>query len=77
LELSNLSNLSLEQGIWVTLFIFIFMLIYAIKYVEKQNSKTEEREKNYQEFIRAPSNQNLIIEEIHQNIKELKKALKI
>ncbi|WP_050353777.1 BhlA/UviB family holin-like peptide [Gottschalkia purinilytica] len=59
-------KIALSQGIWAVL--FVFMLFYVLK----ENSN---RENNYQEIIKELSDKFNIIEDVKEDVREIKKKI--
>lgn len=72
-----MENLLLEaatsQGIWVLLFISLFL--YTIKHYEQLEIKQESREKEYQDLINCLTQNFAILTDIRNDIKEIKLKL--
>lgn len=72
---SMLMESAMSQGIWVLLFVSLF--IYTIKRYEKMESRQEEREKEYQELIRGLTDKLSIVSNIKEDIEEIKNKLNV
>lgn len=72
---SMLMESAMSQGIWVLLFVSLF--IYTIKRYEKMESRQEEREKEYQELIRGLTDKLSIVANIKEDIEEIKNKLNV
>lgn len=73
----TLENILLEaatsQGIWVLLFISLFL--YTIKHYERLEAKQETREKEYQNLINCLTQNFAILSNIRDDIEEMKAKL--
>ncbi|MEH2960555.1 BhlA/UviB family holin-like peptide [Candidatus Merdisoma sp. JLR.KK006] len=72
---SMLMESAMSQGIWVLLFVSLF--IYTIKRYEKMESRQEEREREYQELIRGLTDKLSIVANIKEDIEEIKNKLNV
>lgn len=70
----KLIELAATQGIWTL--ISISLIFYILKNQEKRDTKQEEREKNYQLIISNLSDKLNIIEDIKDDISEIKNFIK-
>lgn len=61
------------QGIWVLLFIVLFL--YTIKNHEKMLEKQEQREEKYQNLLLEMTEKFVVLENIQNSIEEIKKKL--
>lgn len=61
------------QGIWVLLFIALFL--YTIKNHEKMLEKQEQREEKYQNLLLEMTEKFVVLENIQNSIEEIKKQL--
>ena len=61
---------ALSQGIWAV--VAIFLLLYVVKENEKRDLRQEEREKNYQLIIKQLTEQFSILNEVKENVAEMK-----
>ncbi|KNF08569.1 hypothetical protein CLPU_6c00550 [Gottschalkia purinilytica] len=59
-------KIALSQGIWAVL--FVFMLFYVLR----ENSN---RENNYQEIIKELSEKFNIVEDVKEDVREIKKKI--
>lgn len=59
-----------SQGIWVLLFISLFL--YTIKHYERLETKQEAREKEYQNLINCLTQNFTILSTIRDDIEEVK-----
>ena len=66
----KLVELAATQGIWTL--ISVSLILYILKNQEKRDINQEEREKNYQIIISNLSDKLNIIEDIKEDIKEIK-----
>ena len=71
--LDNLLKLASSQGIWATL--AVILIFYILKNQEKRDLKQELREKNYQKIILKLTKEFEAIEDIEQNISEIKETI--
>jgi len=67
---SELLKIATSQGIWATL--SIFLIFYILKAQEKRDIRQEEREKNYQEILSKLTDKLNIIEDVKQDVEEIK-----
>ncbi|OUP20806.1 hypothetical protein B5F29_05085 [Lachnoclostridium sp. An196] len=70
---TTLLEAATSQGIWVLLFISLFL--YTIKHHEKMEEKQESREKEYLNLINVLTEKFSILSEIQENIEEIKNKL--
>ena len=70
---TTLLEAATSQGIWVLLFISLFL--YTIKHHEKMEEKQESREKEYLNLINVLTEKFSILSEIQKNIEEIKNKL--
>nr|WP_312580055.1 BhlA/UviB family holin-like peptide [Sedimentibacter sp.] len=70
----QLYELATTQGIWALL--SIVLIFYILKAQEKRDTKQEERESNYQTIISVLSEKLNIVEDIKNDISEIKNSLK-
>lgn len=66
----QLYELATTQGIWA--FLSIALIFYILKAQEKRDTKQEEREKNYQNIITMLSDKLNIVEDIQNDIRDIK-----
>ena len=59
------------QGIWVLLFISLFL--YTIKNNEKLVEKQDQREVNYQKLLSDMTEKNAVVEDIRNSVDEIQK----
>ncbi|KNF06946.1 protein of unknown function DUF2762 [Gottschalkia purinilytica] len=59
-------KIALSQGLWAVL--FVFMLFYVLR----ENSK---REANYQDIIKELSEKFNIVEDVKEDVREIKKKI--
>ncbi|KNF07181.1 protein of unknown function DUF2762 [Gottschalkia purinilytica] len=59
-------KVALSQGLWAVL--FVFMLFYVLR----ENSK---REENYQDIIKELSEKFNIVEDVKEDVREIKKKI--
>lgn len=69
-----LYELAKTQGIWALL--SIVLIFYILKAQEKRDTRQEERESSYQAIISGLSEKLNIVEDIKNDISEIKKSLK-
>jgi len=70
----HLYELATTQGIWALL--SIALIFYILKTQEKRDTRQEERESSYQTIISGLSEKLNIVEDIKNDISEIKKSLK-
>ncbi len=70
---TNLLKLAASQGIWATL--AVILIFYILKNQEKRDLKQEVREKNYQKIILKLTKEFEVIQDIEQNISEIKETI--
>ena len=70
----KLIELAATQGIWTL--ISVSLTFYILKNKEKRDEKQEEREKNYQVIISNLSDKLNVIEDIKEDIQEIKNFIK-
>ena len=70
---ATLLEAATTQGIWVLLFVSLF--IYTIKRYEAMESKQEAREKEYQKLICELTDKFLLLSDIRDDIEEIKEKL--
>lgn len=68
-----LLEVATSQGIWVLLFVSLFL--YTIKRYEKMEEKQDTREKEYQNLINVLSQNFSILSDVKEDIKEIKEKL--
>ena len=68
-----LLELATTQGIWVLLFVSLFL--YTIKHYEQLESKQEVREKEYQNLINCLTQNFAILSTIREDIEEIKSKI--
>ena len=61
------------QGIWVLLFISLFL--YTIKNNEKLVEKQDQREVNYQKLLSDMTEKYAVVEDIRNSVDEIKKKM--
>ena len=61
------------QGIWVLLFISLFL--YTIKYNEKLVEKQDQREVNYQKLLSDMTEKYAVVEDIRNSVDEIQKKM--
>ena len=71
---SEIIKIASSQGVWTVL--SVVLIFYIVKTQEKRDIKQEEREKNYQIIISNLSDKLNIIEDIKEEIKEIKNFIK-
>lgn len=67
---SRILEAALSQGIWAIL--SVALLFYILRSQEKRDEKQDEREKNYQQLLENLSNKFEIIEDMQNDIIEIK-----
>jgi len=70
----QLYELATTQGIWALL--SIVLIFYILKAQEKRDTRQEERESSYQTIISGLSEKLNIVEDIKNDISEIKNTLK-
>jgi hypothetical protein len=70
---TNLLKLAASQGIWATL--AVILIFYILKNQEKRDLKQEVREKSYQKIILKLTKEFQVIQDIEQNINEIKETI--
>ena len=63
------------QGIWVLLFVSLFM--YTIKNNEKLAEKQDKREENYQKLLSDMTEKYAVVEDIRNSVDEIQKKVEI
>ena len=63
------------QGIWVLLFVSLFM--YTIKNNEKLAEKQDKREENYQKLLSDMTEKYAVVEDIRNSVDEIQKKVDI
>lgn len=71
--IEKLYELAINQGIWALL--SIILIFYILKAQEKRDDKQEEREKKYQQIIIKLSDKLNIIDDIKDDVEEIKKIV--
>ncbi len=66
-------EIAATQGIWTLL--CVVLIFYIIKTQEKRDLRQEEREKNYQNIISALTDRLNIIEDIKEDVEQIKDFL--
>ena len=61
------------QGIWVLLFVSLFM--YTIKNNEKLAEKQDKREENYQKLLSDMKEKYSVVEDIRNSVDEIQKKM--
>lgn len=61
------------QGIWVLLFISLFL--YTIKNNEKLVEKQDKREENYQKLLSDMTEKYAVVEDIRNSVDEIQKKM--
>jgi membrane protein implicated in regulation of membrane protease activity len=69
----RLYELATTNGIWALL--SVVLIVYILKAQEKRDERQEEREKNYQSLIYSLSDKLNIVQEIKDDILEIKSAI--
>ena len=70
---STVMETAISQGIWAVL--AVFLLIYIVKSNEQRDAKQEEREKNYQTVIENLTEKFQILNQVQNDLKEIKDNL--
>lgn len=70
---NEIIKLASSQGIWAAL--SIILIFYTLKTQEKRDIKQEEREKKFQEIISNLSDKFSIIEDVRNDVSEMKEYL--
>lgn len=70
---TSLWETAASQGIWVLLFVFLFL--YTIKRYEHMEEKQDLREQEYQNLINCLTQNFAILSTIHEDIAEIKTKL--
>lgn len=63
------------QGIWVLLFVSLFM--YTIKNNEKLVEKQDKREENYQKLLSDMTEKYSVVEDIRNSVDEIQKKVEM
>lgn len=63
------------QGIWVLLFVSLFM--YTIKNNEKLAEKQDKREENYQKLLSDMTEKYAVVEDIRNSVDEIQKKVEV
>ena len=63
------------QGIWVLLFVSLFM--YTIKNNEKLSEKQDKREENYQKLLSDMTEKYAVVEDIRNSVDEIQKKVEM
>ena len=63
------------QGIWVLLFISLFL--YTIKNNEKLAEKQDKREENYQKLLSDMTEKYAVVEDIRNSVDEIQKKVEM
>lgn len=70
---SEAIKIASSQGIWAVL--SVILIFYILKSQEKRDIKQDEREKNYQEIIGKLTDKLNIVEEVKNDVEEIKSYL--
>lgn len=70
---SEVLKLAAQQGIWAAL--SVALIFYILKAQEKRDAKQEEREKNYQEIITKLTDKFNIVENVKNDVEEIKEFI--
>jgi hypothetical protein len=70
---NEIFKMAVQQGIWAVLFIFI--LIYVLKEQKERDEKSGEREANYQSIIAKLTDRLKVVDDIGEDIKEIKNKI--
>lgn len=71
---NDLLKLASSQGVWAAL--SVGLIFYILKAQETRDTRQEEREKNYQQIISELTNEFKVVENIHENVKDIKNNIK-
>ena len=63
------------QGIWV--FLFISLFLYTIKNNEKLAEKQDKREENYQKLLSDMTEKYAVVEDIRNSVDEIQKKVEM
>ncbi len=66
-------QLASSQGVWAVL--AVGLIFYILKNQEKRDVRQEEREQNYQNIISNLTEKFHIIEEVKQDVEDIKEAI--
>lgn len=67
---NEIFKMAVNQGMWAVL--FVALLFYVLKEQEKRDKKSEEREKNYQGIISKLTDKLSILDNVSEDVKEIK-----
>ena len=70
-----LIEVATTQGIWVLLFVSLFM--YTIKNNEKLVEKQDKREENYQKLLSDMTEKYAVVEDIRNSVDEIQKKVEM
>ena len=70
-----LIEVATTQGIWVLLFVSLFM--YTIKNNEKLAEKQDKREENYQKLLSDMTEKYVVVEDIRNSVDEIQKKVEM
>ena len=70
---NEIFKMAVQQGIWAVLFVFI--LIYVLKEQKERDEKAGEREANYQGIIAKLTDRLKAIDDIGEDVKEIKNKI--
>lgn len=70
-----LIEVATTQGIWVLLFVSLFM--YTIKNNEKLAEKQDKREENYQKLLSDMTEKYAVVEDIRNSVDEIQKKVEM
>ncbi|MGE5632229.1 MAG: BhlA/UviB family holin-like peptide [Caulobacteraceae bacterium] len=70
---SEIIKLASTQGLWAVL--SVVLIFYVLKAQEKRDSKQEEREKKYQEIITNLTERLNIVNEVKNDVVEIKEYI--
>lgn len=62
-----------SQGVWAAL--SVALIFYILRTQEKRDVRQEEREKNYQNIIDKLTERFSVVEDIRNDVKEMKKSI--
>jgi uncharacterized protein YktB (UPF0637 family) len=70
---NEIFKMAVQQGIWAVLFIFI--LVYVLKEQKERDEKAGEREANYQSIIAKLTDRLKAMDDIGEDVKEIKNKI--
>ena len=75
MNFDGMKNLLHTQGIWVLLFVSLFL--YTIKNNEKLVEKQDKREENYQKLLSDMTEKYSVVEDIRNSVDEIQKKVEM